>query len=161
MSNFHLYCNTKTQRHIPKRAFLLDSNPTSSLGKVECSSMQSLSNFMKIICNDINNPIKKSNHKTLYSSNTTPRTIKEKINDLYKEINTEPKRSINSFSLKYKAKTYRKSMTTNNSRIFEINQLKKMINIKNDSNNNTYISSSRVTKASDELTEDLINLNLD
>ena len=63
--------------------------------------------------------------------------------------------------MNYKAKTYRKSLTTNNSRIFELNQLKKMININNESNNNTCISSSRVTKASDELTEDLINLNVD
>ena len=63
--------------------------------------------------------------------------------------------------MNYRAKTYRKSLTANNSRIFELNQLKKMININNESNNNTYISSSRVTKESDELTEDLINLNVD
>ena len=164
MSNYHLYFKNKSNLHTPKSSFLLDSNPTSSLGKVECSSMNSLSNFMKIICHDINKPIKKRNDTHLYNSNfyqTAPKNIKEKISDLYKEIYSEPKKNLNSFAMNYKAKTYRKSLTANNSRIFELNQLKKMININNESNNNTYISSSRVTKESDELTEDLINLNVD
>lgn len=147
---------------------------TNSLGKVECSSMNSLSNFMNIICNDFS---KKNNgptsfhfvsHKKMFSSSGLPArsSFKAKLNELYKEVNlteqSEPRKRrqiSNVDTLKY-IKSRNKNSTlqmhyVNTNREYKMNQIMKMIN-KNCDGNLTISTVSEIrTKASEDLTEEM------
>lgn len=183
MSNFPLfYLNYQKKESMKKKIKPLDME-IASLGKVECSSMQSLSNFMNIICNDLGKskkpplPIKKSFLPNLKSSK--PINILTKLDEFYKEINyTEPKteRQSKTISFEYlnKGAKYHKKNNLSSSRCcltqgndinFKIKQIRKMINKSIDNSiNNTRISTSysdKLSKEPDDFSEVFNNLNIE
>ena len=52
MSNFPLFFINKQKKEYVKKPQIIPSVDTSSLGKIQCTSMNSLSNFMNIICKE-------------------------------------------------------------------------------------------------------------
>ena len=163
--------NTSKQQKKFNKFFSID---TSSLGKVECSSMNSLSNFMNIICHDFTKKTKAStsfhfvSHKKIVSSSglKSRSSFKEKLNDLYSEVNlteqTEPRKRrqiSNVDTLKY-IKSRNKNSTlqlkyVGTNKEYRMNQIMKMINKNCDGNLTISTISERRTKASEDLTEDI------
>lgn len=184
MSNFPLfYLNYQKKENLRKTVKPLDLEIT-SLGKVECSSMQSLSNFMNIICNDLGKSKKthlpitnKSFLPNLKSSK--PINIRTKLDEFYKEINyKEPKtdRQKKTISFEYLNKgskfhkknnlsTSKGCLTQGNDINFKIKQIRKMINKSTDNSiNNTRISTSysdKLSKETEEFSEVFNNLNIE
>lgn len=166
-------CNINTPK--PQKKFnKFLSIDTSSLGKVECSSMNSLSNFMNIICHELTKKSKAStsfhfvSHKNIVSSIglNARSSFKAKLNDLYNEVNlteqTEPRKRrqiSNVDTLKY-IKSRNKNSTlqlqyVNTNKEYKMNQIMKMINKNCDGNLTISTVSERRTKASEDLTEDI------
>lgn len=175
MSNFPLFFINKQKKEYVKKPQIIPSVDTSSLGKIQCTSMNSLSNFMNIICKDINTRNQKSplnfnlSNKKLYSlnKNTSTNSIKDKISELYKEIySTEPNEknehkmsnleSLRCLQIQKKKDSPRCCLTTSSLRENKMNGLLKMINSNSDKTYNTYTSSSNTkrTKESDDYIED-------
>ena len=173
MSNFPLFFINKQKKEYVRKPQIIPSIDTSSLGKIQCTSMNSLSNFMSIICKDINTRNQQSplnvSHKKLYlnNKNTSTNSIKDKISDLYKEIySTEPNEknehkmsnleSLRCLRIQKKKEPPRCCLTTSSLRENKINGLLKMLNSSSDITYNTCTSSSNTkrTKESDDIIED-------